>query len=218
MLLEHGLVGHVVGHFAQAVHVVREGEQARGQAGEVRERLAHPAGAGDFAERADMRQAGGAVAGFEQSVVLALLFQALGDALCFTEGPGKLCLRLGGGGVFAHDGVGLVPDLWGRNWGGPVLSERRALRGAPQGRFAPLRGGCAILDPRPAKRASEDGRGEEMVRFSRTRKCLLHAVIASVAKQSIFSAAFWSYLLKRTTHSFNYNILACISLDFCTTV
>ena len=86
-LLQHVLVRHVVRHFAQAVHVVGERQQARRQAGEFGEGLAHPGGAGDLAEGADVGQAGGAVAGFEQSLGLAFLLQARGDTFGFTEGP-----------------------------------------------------------------------------------------------------------------------------------
>ena len=72
MLRDHLLVGDVVGHLAQAVHVVGESDQARLDlvVGEHAEGVAHHGGARHFAEGADMRQAGRAVAGFENDFVL----------------------------------------------------------------------------------------------------------------------------------------------------
>ena len=88
VLLQHVPVRHVVRHLAQPVHVVAESEQTGRQAGEPGERVAHPGGAGDLAERADMRQAGRAVASLEQGAVLAGGFQAARDLGGFLEGPG----------------------------------------------------------------------------------------------------------------------------------
>ena len=62
-------LGQIVGHFAQAIHVVGKGDQMGGNVGHGLEGLAHPAGARDLAEGADMRQAGGAIAGLEQHSV-----------------------------------------------------------------------------------------------------------------------------------------------------
>ena len=64
---QHLLVRHVVGHLAQAVHVVGEADQPRLELvlGQHLEGVAHHGGARDLAERADVRQAGGAVAGLE---------------------------------------------------------------------------------------------------------------------------------------------------------
>ena len=66
MLPQHVLVGHIVGHLAQTVHVVGEGDQPRRHIREGFERLAHPARARDLAEGADMGKARRAVTGLEQ--------------------------------------------------------------------------------------------------------------------------------------------------------
>ena len=86
--LQHLAVGHVVGHLAQPVHVIGEGQQARGQAGQRGEGVPHPGGARHLAERADMRQAGGAVAGLEQCGRFARGGEAGGDLLRLLERPG----------------------------------------------------------------------------------------------------------------------------------
>ena len=59
MLRQHLLVGDVVRHFAQAVHVVGEADQPRRDLvlGQHAEGVAHEGGAGDLAEGADMGQA-----------------------------------------------------------------------------------------------------------------------------------------------------------------
>ncbi len=79
MLRQHLLVRHVVGNLAQAVHVVGEGDQPRLDlvVGEHAEGVAHHGGARHLAEGADMRQAGGAVAGLEDHLVLLLFLQFL---------------------------------------------------------------------------------------------------------------------------------------------
>jgi hypothetical protein len=64
---QHVRVGHVVGYFAQSVHVVAEGDQPRRRAAaDDLVSAADQRGAQDFLERADMRQARGAIAGLEQ--------------------------------------------------------------------------------------------------------------------------------------------------------
>ena len=90
------LVGDIVRNLAQAVHVVREGDQPGrdGVAGQHPESVPHHAGARHLAERPDMRQAGGAVAGLEQRLLLARAFQPLDKLARLLEGPG--CGRLGG--------------------------------------------------------------------------------------------------------------------------
>jgi hypothetical protein len=50
--------------------------------------VTHHRGAGDLAERADMRQARGAIAGFEDHLVLGLFLQARDDLLRLLERPG----------------------------------------------------------------------------------------------------------------------------------
>ena len=91
------LIGHVVRNLSQRVHVVGEADQLRFPAGERVQRVAHHLGAGHLAEGADVRQAGGAVAGFEQhrpvrgAALLAL--DALDEAPRFGERPGLGVLR-----------------------------------------------------------------------------------------------------------------------------
>ncbi len=77
MLREQLLVRHVVRHLAQPVHVVGKRQKLGLDLvlGQHAERVAHHGGAGHFAERADMRQAGGAIAGLEQHLVFRRLLQ-----------------------------------------------------------------------------------------------------------------------------------------------
>ena len=92
MLSHHVLVGDVVGDFAQAVHVVGEADQPRRHLvlGEHAEGVPHHGGARDLAERADMRQAGGAVAGLEDDGAGRLrdTLQPAQDLARFLERPG----------------------------------------------------------------------------------------------------------------------------------
>ena len=91
MRLEERAVRHVVRDLAHAVHVVGEAEQPRLDlvAGQHAEGVAHHRGARDLAERADMRQAGRAVAGLEQDRLgKALPFVALDDLPRLLERPG----------------------------------------------------------------------------------------------------------------------------------
>ena len=83
-------VGHVVRHFAQPVHVVGEAQEPRRHlvTGEEAEGRAHHARARHLAERADMGQAGRAVAGLEQDAVRAFPLQAQGQLPGLLEGPG----------------------------------------------------------------------------------------------------------------------------------
>jgi hypothetical protein len=90
MLRHHLLVGHVVRDLAQAVHVVGERDQPRLDlvVGQHAKGMAHHGGARHFAERADMRQAGRAVAGLEDHRVLRRLLQPRHDLARLLEGPG----------------------------------------------------------------------------------------------------------------------------------
>ena len=90
MRRQHLLVRHVVGHLAQPVHVVGERDQPRLHlvVGEHAEGVAHHGGARDLAEGADMRQAGGAVAGLEDHLVLRLRLQPRDDLARLLERPG----------------------------------------------------------------------------------------------------------------------------------
>jgi hypothetical protein len=90
MLRQHLLVRDVVGHLPEPVQVVGKGEQPRRQVGQAAKRLAHHGGPDDLAEGADMRQAGGAVAGLEQHIALLRRRGAIaGEQLArLLEGPG----------------------------------------------------------------------------------------------------------------------------------
>ena len=70
--LHHLAIGDVVRYLAQAVHVVGKGDQPGLDRvlGQYAERMAHHRRARDFAERAQMRQPRGAVAGLEQHFAL----------------------------------------------------------------------------------------------------------------------------------------------------
>src|SRR5262249_48909155 len=72
MLGYHLLVRDVVGDLSQSVHVVRECDQTGPHLvlGEDAECMAYDGGAGDFAERTDMRQARWAITGLEDHLVL----------------------------------------------------------------------------------------------------------------------------------------------------
>ena len=87
---QHLLVGHVVRHLPKPVHVVGEREQARLDLvlGQHAKGMAHHRGARDLAERADMRQAGRAVAGLEQHLVLRAFLQPRDNGLRLLERPG----------------------------------------------------------------------------------------------------------------------------------
>src|SRR5262245_60567294 len=67
MLGHHLLVGDVVGHFAQAVHVVGKADEPGRDLvfGQDAEGMAHHSRAADLGERADMRQPRGSVTGLE---------------------------------------------------------------------------------------------------------------------------------------------------------
>ena len=99
MLGHHLLVGDVVGHFAQPVHVVREADQPRRDLvlGEHAEGVAHHGGAGDLAEGTDMRQAGRAIASFEDDGAGGLWnpLQAAQDLARLLEGPGLAHMGMG---------------------------------------------------------------------------------------------------------------------------
>ncbi len=90
MLRHHLFVGHVVGNFAQPVHVVGERDQPGFDlvVGEHAKGMAHHRGARDFAERADMRQAGRSIAGLEYHLVLRLALEPRDDLARLLERPG----------------------------------------------------------------------------------------------------------------------------------
>ena len=89
MLRQHLLVGHVVGHLAQPVHVVGEAEEPGRHVAQPLEGLAHHGGAHDLAEGADMRQARRSVAGLEQDIALGgrLALQACDELAGLLKRP-----------------------------------------------------------------------------------------------------------------------------------
>ncbi len=91
MLGQQCLIGHVVGHLAQSVEVVRKGDEP-GRDAVLRqdpEGVAHHRGPGDLAEGPDMRQARGPVAGLEQHARLPGALDALHELARFFEGPSR---------------------------------------------------------------------------------------------------------------------------------
>ena len=109
---QHVLIGHVIWNLAHSVHVVGKAQQA-GFDLAVCERLegaTDHAGARHLTECADVREAGGAVSGFEQDCLLHAAVQQLqtiNDAACLLERPGAGLVddfELGGGGVQGHEG------------------------------------------------------------------------------------------------------------------
>ena len=94
---QHVLIRHIIRHLAQPIHVIAEGDQARRQARELREGMADPACARHFAKGADMRQAGRAIAGFEQRRFLAGSGQAGRDLARLLKGPGLHGGKISGG-------------------------------------------------------------------------------------------------------------------------
>ena len=90
VLRHHFFVGDIVGNLAQAVHVVGKSDEPRLDrvGGEHAEGVAHHRGARHLAERADMRQAGRAVAGLEDDLVLRVPLQPRHDLARFLERPG----------------------------------------------------------------------------------------------------------------------------------
>ena len=110
MALQHLLVRHVVGHLAQAVHVVGKGDQPGLDlvVGQHAEGMTHHGGARHFAESADMRQAGRAVTGLEDHFVLRPLLQPGDDLARLLERPGagllgEFAQRCGGFSNGHHD-------------------------------------------------------------------------------------------------------------------
>ena len=116
MRRDHLLVGDIVGHLAQAVHVVGKSEQPRldPPLGQHLEGVAHHAGARDLAKGADMRQAGGTVAGLEQHMGLAAGLDAPDQLARLLERPGLG--NAGGFNEFGREGGELgLARTWGRS-------------------------------------------------------------------------------------------------------
>jgi hypothetical protein len=89
------LGGDGVRDLAHAVEIVRKAEEPGRDlvARQKAEGRAHHGGAGHFAERADMGQARGTIAGLEQGFALARLFEPFDDLARFFEWPGAGILR-----------------------------------------------------------------------------------------------------------------------------
>ena len=101
ILRHHLLVGDVVGHLAQRIHVVGKRNQPGFDfvVGDDAEGVTHHRGTRDLAEGADMRQAGGAIAGLEDHLVLGLSLEPRDDLTRLLERPGVRLL-----GEFAERG------------------------------------------------------------------------------------------------------------------
>ena len=97
MLRQLVFIWNVIRHLAERVHVVGECDQAGLDLviGEDAESVAYHGGARDFAEGADMRQAGWAVAGLEDHFLLRSSFQPCDNLASFLERPGVRLLRDG---------------------------------------------------------------------------------------------------------------------------
>ncbi len=70
ILLQRRRIGHILRHFAHAIQIVRETDEARWNIGNRLKRLPDHRGARDLAKRTDMRQARRAIAGFKQHIAL----------------------------------------------------------------------------------------------------------------------------------------------------
>ena len=90
MLLQHLLVGHVVRHFAQTIHVVGKSDQVRLHLviGKNTKGMPHHGRAGDLAKGANMRQTGRPVAGLEDYFVLGMFLKPRDDLARLLERPG----------------------------------------------------------------------------------------------------------------------------------
>jgi hypothetical protein len=90
ILFQELLVGHVVWHLAQAVHVVGEGDQPclHLVVSEHTEGVAHHRGARHLSESADVRQAGRSVARLEDDLLLGALLQPCDDLPRLGKRPG----------------------------------------------------------------------------------------------------------------------------------
>src|SRR5262249_32173025 len=124
MLSDQLFVWNIVRNLAQSVHVVGKGDQPRFDLvlGENAKGVAHHRGARHFAECADMRQARGSIAGFENDFVLGPL-EPRDDLAGFFEWPG-----VGRPGYFAGRGGG---GFEGRQFPS-VLIDSAAGTGVPQ--------------------------------------------------------------------------------------
>ena len=128
---QHVLVGHVVRHLPQAVHVVGEADQPRLALalGQHLEGVAHHGRARDLAEGADVRQAGGSVARLEDRRLVGAareLFQPLDEPARLLERPGA---RLLGGGD--ERGVERLCHGRGPYWPGRAASTPARLTDVP---------------------------------------------------------------------------------------
>src|SRR4029077_19329559 len=135
-------VRDVVGHLAQAVHVVRERDKPRLDLviGEDEKSMTNHRGARDLAECPDMRQAGRTIAGLEDHLVLGPLFQARDDLARLLERPGVRIFRhlaQGWNWVCNHRHRSLRPRTLKST---PPAVNRNAVQTATRSKIAP---GCS---------------------------------------------------------------------------
>ena len=111
MCAQHVAIGHIVGHLAQTVHVIRKRQQARRDpvVRQHAERMAHHGRARDFTKSPDMGQARRTIAGLEQHALLAGALDALDKFARLLEGPGG-CLGRGVEEFGRHGLKNLVRD------------------------------------------------------------------------------------------------------------
>ena len=129
------LIGDVGRDLAQAVHVVGEADQFCRDVAQALEGVHDHCRAADFAEGTDMRQAGGAVSGFEQDVAFFRGFdfaladgaQTFQDAFGFFKSPGAAFHGEVSVDIFCHGWVGIAENarfwkgfFWCREYDGPL--------------------------------------------------------------------------------------------------
>ena len=116
ILAQHLRVRNIVRNLAHPVHVIRKADQARWDVANLLKRAADHRRARDLAKSANMRQAGGTIAGFEQNMTLfrRRLFIAFEKPARLFKGPG-----LGGHRSITRNGH-VVLFLEGRATAQPV--------------------------------------------------------------------------------------------------
>ena len=89
MLANHFLVGNVVGHLTQAIHIIGKAEKLGRDIAHGFKRAADIGRTRDFAKGADMRQTRRTITGFKKDIALfrRLLFIPLDQLAGFLKGP-----------------------------------------------------------------------------------------------------------------------------------
>ncbi len=92
IFLQHLTLGHVIGHLAQGVHIVRKSQQTGRTARKGGIGLPHPGCAGDLTKGADMGQARGTIPSFQQGRALigacaATRCNVIGQFACLFKRP-----------------------------------------------------------------------------------------------------------------------------------